>query len=143
MDSAVKENVEARGCLGCGGPTWSRSGYCVRCRRGAPEPPPMQSTVPRRGEVALDESGRLAEDIGCRGCGYNLRGLNLGAACPECSTPVGDSIAGDLLSFANPEWIQGLASGARLVAFGQIASIVVGILTLLVMMSVGFGGNNP
>lgn len=142
---AVKEIAEARGCLGCGAPTWSGSGYCVRCRRGGPNEARLDGgrDQPRARQVVLDAEGRLAEDVGCRGCGYNLRGLDSGAVCPECSTPVGHSIAGDLLAFANPEWIQRLATGTRLVALGQIASIVVGILTFLVVMSLAFRATNP
>lgn len=31
---------------------------------------------------------RLARHLRCRDCGYDLRGLPLGGACPECGTPV-------------------------------------------------------
>jgi len=41
------------------------------------------------GGVALDGDGRIASDLLCWTCEYNLRSLQLGAACPECGTPVG------------------------------------------------------
>ena len=53
-------------------------------------------------KLRLDASGRLDEDIACRKCGYNLRGLNKDGACPECGTAVGRSTQGDLLRFCDP-----------------------------------------
>jgi hypothetical protein len=31
-------------------------------------------------------------DVECGGCGYNLRGLAAGSACPECRRPVADTV---------------------------------------------------
>ena len=31
---------------------------------------------------------RIEEDIRCVDCGYNLRGLNYGRACPECGVTI-------------------------------------------------------
>ncbi len=40
----------------------------------------------------LDEAGRLALDLNCVTCGYNLRGLDPETICPECGIPVGRSL---------------------------------------------------
>lgn len=68
--------------------------------------------------------GSLGADIPCRKCGYNLRGLNVEGKCPECGTMVGLSVSGDLLRFSDPEWVQGLGSGVRLILWGVVVMIV-------------------
>ena len=40
-------------------------------------------------DVALDDEGRIAVDLACRRCSFNLRGRPADGSCPECSTPVG------------------------------------------------------
>jgi hypothetical protein len=74
--------------------------------------------------LTLDAQGRLAEDLPCRACGYNLRGHARDALCPECSTPVSLSARSDLLRFSDPDWIERLAKGMRLIVIGLIASAV-------------------
>jgi hypothetical protein len=75
-------------------------------------------------ELTLDAQGRIAEDLPCRACGYNLRGHARDALCPECSTPVSLSARSDLLRFSDPDWIERLAKGMRLILIGLIASAV-------------------
>lgn len=66
--------------------------------------------VPRR-PVRLDHLGRLAEDIPCEKCGYNLRGLPRGSRCPECAEPLPRRVQADLLRFSDPVWVAKLAKG--------------------------------
>jgi hypothetical protein len=73
----------------------------------------------------LDSAGTLSQDVKCRRCGYNLRGLHHAGRCPECGTPVGLSCHGDLLRFADPLWLDKLARGALLIVWGVLISIVV------------------
>ena len=40
-------------------------------------------------EILIDSDGNLLDEIECRHCGYNLRGLALEGKCPECMTVVG------------------------------------------------------
>jgi hypothetical protein len=44
-------------------------------------------------------TARVADDMACIGCGYNLRGLNVWTRCPECGGEVGNS----LFLLARPE----------------------------------------
>jgi hypothetical protein len=124
------------------------TGQCGNCQapvaqslRGDPEqylepPPPVEL-----GDV-LDESGRVRFDLPCRGCGYNVRTLELAARCPECNTPVSLSCQGDLLRYSEPGYVARLARGAywvRQSTWLAIAGFIVGPVTLSVL-AVSRGG---
>src|SRR5688500_6889706 len=78
--------------------------------------------------AVVDASGVVAADVPCRRCSYNVRGLSVYGRCPECGTPVGVSVHGDLLRFSDPRWLQRLAQGATLLFWGIILAIAVGIV---------------
>jgi hypothetical protein len=86
-----------------------------------------------RATPAVDEAGCLVEDVPCRKCGYNLRGLTVAGCCPECITAVGRSVHGDLLRFCDPGWVEQLASGMRLFVIAIIGGIVVGLATAIAL----------
>lgn len=76
----------------------------------------------------VDASGTVINEVHCRRCGYDLRGLQLNGLCPECGTPVGRSISVDLLRYADPEWVDKLARGSKLIMGGMTAMVVLMIL---------------
>jgi hypothetical protein len=82
----------------------------------------------------LDAEARVQVDFACLKCAYNLRSLKIDGNCPECGLPVTDSIRGDLLQFADPSWVKGLATGATLLLAAGI-SAVTAILSILGGMS--------
>lgn len=75
----------------------------------------------------FDKSGVIRMDVSCRRCGYNLRGLRRDGRCPECGRPVGLSLLGDLLRYADPNWVESLARGSRLILNGLSASLIAAI----------------
>lgn len=68
--------------------------------------------------VVLDAGGRIAQDVYCIQCGYNLHSLLPTQACPECNEPIEMSLRGDWLRFANPAWLAKVVIGMRFVAAG-------------------------
>ena len=76
----------------------------------------------------IDASGAISTDVVCRRCGYNLRGLPPAGRCPECATPIGLSTSGDLLRFADPEWVDKLARGIRYILWGLVIAVLLRIL---------------
>lgn len=66
---------------------------------------------PTPDNVDVDASERIARDVLCVHCGYNVRSLLPGQTCPECNQPVHDSLRRDLLQFSDPTWLARLSSG--------------------------------
>ncbi len=75
--------------------------------------------------VGLDSEGRVAQDVPCRTCKYNLRGLSPEGRCPECGSAVGWSIHSDLLCYSNPVWVRHLAAGTLWIIISVLGGIVV------------------
>ncbi len=69
----------------------------------------------------------IDDDLPCRHCGYNLRGLTEDRACPECGTAVGRSLLGDQLRFSDPDWVDTLARGANWILWSALLGILLGI----------------
>ncbi|MBP7745498.1 MAG: hypothetical protein KA383_05155 [Phycisphaerae bacterium] len=77
------------------------------------------------GSGLIDAQGVLISDLECKRCGYNLRGLHQEGRCPECGTPVGLSTLGDLLRFADPNWLDKVALGLTILLWMILGGIVV------------------
>lgn len=69
----------------------------------------------------------------CLKCGYQLQGLPLGGVCPECGTPVQDSLKGYFLQYADPEYRRKVGLGLSL--------ILNAILLMIILMILGFALN--
>ena len=68
------------------------------------------------GAISWDADDRLAGDLRCVSCGYNLRGLARSGICGECGAPIKLSLAGSGLGFADPAWIGRLRTGTACLA---------------------------
>lgn len=86
----------------------------------------MNPASPASRMAAIDAAGMIAEDVTCRRCAYNLRGLHYEGRCPECGTPVGRSLLGDLLQFSDPAWVKRVSDGLNLIVIGVVAGILLG-----------------
>jgi hypothetical protein len=81
---------------------------------------------------ATDETGGICTDLACQRCGYNLRGLNASGQCPECAAAISLSLHKDLLCFAEPGYVRGLATGCRRILAGVTTVLVTWVLFALV-----------
>jgi hypothetical protein len=89
----------------------------------------MTATVPQPVvPLHTDSAGRLAEDLACIKCGYNLRGADAEGACPECGLAVGRSARGHWLRYCDPGWLASIWQGLNLLG------IVIACVVLLVML---------
>ena len=77
-----------------------------------------------------EDNVSVADESRCIHCGYNLHGLSPGGRCPECGTGIARSIKGDLLAWADPEWL-------RVVYRGQVY-IAVGCVLFLLTIPIGW-----
>jgi hypothetical protein len=80
-------------------------------------PPVADSDVPR--------------GITCLSCGYSLEGLERDGVCPECGTPVADSLRKSALGFLERRDANFLSIGLQM-TIGSIGLAVLGALTLLI-----------
>lgn len=69
--------------------------------------------------TTFGDDGRIASDVACVRCGYNLRTLRQDASCPECGTPIEHALHGNLLRYADLEWVGRLAKGMTWMARGS------------------------
>lgn len=88
------------------------------------------------------EGVRLVDDRPCLRCGYNLRGLMDTGTCPECGSPVRESLRGNLLRYAAPEYVGLLERGARLV-WWSIAVVLLMIIFGIVAGVIAAGAGGP
>lgn len=60
----------------------------------------------------------IASHVPCVACAYDLVGMSIDAACPECNSPVTQSIAPHRLLFADVTWLRRVRTGLWLVTLG-------------------------
>ena len=101
-------------------------------QRPAPGSPPDPHSERAEAEFAhhvaqVAAPYEIQEDTPCLACGYNLRGLSSDWRCPECGTAIGRSLHGNLLRFAQPQYVRKLARGVTLILWGILVSILVAI----------------
>lgn len=95
--------------------------------------PPVLATAPGDGSI-------LNADRSCFRCSYNLRGLPIAGVCPECGTPVQDSLRGILLQFASAKYLSTIHSGLSLILNGILLMVLLFVVS--VFMGVRLVGGN-
>jgi len=85
---------------------------------------------------SLTEATVVSVDTPCKKCQYNLRSLSVEGRCPECGTPVGLSIKGDLLRYSVPTWLRTLRRGVICI----IAGLAVGTGALVLVSVLRYRG---
>lgn len=80
------------------------------------------------------------QDRGCVRCGYNLLGLRVNGICPECGTPVADSLKGFLLQFSDATYLKTVQSGVGLVLNAILLMIVLSVIGLVAGVAAASGG---
>ena len=81
-------------------------------------------------ETAENEQAVIENDLSCMICGYNLRALAPDGQCPECGTDIARSTQGDLLKFADRNWVGSVYRGTCLLAIAN-GLFVIFILALI------------
>ncbi|MDX2146565.1 MAG: hypothetical protein SFZ23_03500 [Planctomycetota bacterium] len=80
----------------------------------------------------------ITTDRYCVACAYNLRGLRPSQACPECQTPIAQSLRGILLRFASVDYVRTVHRGALILVIGIPAywAMVIGAIFVDVLAPV-------
>ena len=75
-------------------------------------------------------------DLPCVRCAYSLTGLPLDAVCPECGTPISNTITGDRLEFADADYLASLTKGATLL--NRATTCILVLIISLLLLAIGF-----
>ena len=88
-----------------------------------------------------NEAPAIENDLSCMICGYNLRALPPEGLCPECGTDIARSTQGDLLKFADRNWVGSVYRGTCLLTIAN-GLLVICILTMIVFPFILLSGSN-
>ena len=71
------------------------------------------------------------EGVPCHRCGYDLRGLDEHARCPECGAAVALSRRGEQLRFSDPRWLRAIRGGCHVMVLADLAQLVAALAEVL------------
>lgn len=98
--------------------------------------PPAGPDIPR---LAVDPAtGRIASDLPCTGCQYNLRTLRTDGRCPECGKEVAASIRESDPTVLRFHWITGLKGGLDVLFLGILILAVAATAILIFIVTHSF-----
>jgi hypothetical protein len=83
------------------------------------------------------QSQWVTSDYPCRRCGTNLNGQPIAGRCPQCGAPVGVSIYGELLQYAEPGWLGRVRSGLLMTLWTTIIMVAAVIAVVVVGIVIG------
>jgi hypothetical protein len=91
---------------------------------GTNAPPPAPHRAYLFKHVTFEADGRIASDIACTHCRYNLRGLTYDDTCAECGHSVKASLRASQ-AFADPNWVQRIRRGIDLLVVAFFLTVIV------------------
>lgn len=100
----------------------------------------MPEDEPRSSEsdLAIGAVPAIERDLRCVVCGYNLKTLARSARCPECSTPVGRSLMGDILVYADLPWLRSVSRGMTILAVAATSLTLATLVRTAIKIDLGF-----
>ncbi|MCI0675176.1 MAG: hypothetical protein L0Y42_05295 [Phycisphaerales bacterium] len=83
----------------------------------------------------MAEQSTVDRDVQCVRCGYNLKSLVREGTCPECGAPIEQSLHGDLLRYADQDWLMQVVRGLVWIRHSRrwMFWTVIGLLLLLIV----------
>lgn len=92
-------------------------------------------------DPAMSDGAFVTARIGCHSCGYSLIGAPVASRCPECGSPVTDSMRGILLQFAGQGYLRQLLTGHSWVLNGILVQILAWAARVIVGAVAGVSGS--
>lgn len=96
---------------------------------------PLTTNEPSEGrgpaESSIHDSHTISQELECSSCGYNLFSMHLESQCPECSTPVADSVLFALQNFKLGEWKRKSARGLIVLSSGLFGYVLLNLVLFL------------
>lgn len=91
--------------------------------------PAVQPSVNRHIAPLLDDHDRVAVNLPCIHCRYNLRTLASEGRCPECGHPVMESLRARYLWQSPPSWVENITTAARAltICVGLVLGLIISI----------------
>ena len=103
-------------------------------------PKPFQPSPLDNAEPASFAPNVVRLNACCIQCAYPLKGLFFGGMCPECGTPVADSLRGDRLEFAGKSYLLNLRRGILVIIVGSGLGSIFRLISFGSVMGTGLFG---
>jgi len=86
-------------------------------------------------QAATDPPARdlVRSEERCVRCEYNLQGLPLAGDCPECNTPIHQSVRGDLLIDADAGYVRRMSFASMLITRSGLVAFLTGLSVLIAL----------